>query len=451
MPFWLKGNLAPTFSEITVSDLPVSGVIPPELSGAYMRNGPNPPSGRSAHWFLGSGMLHSIELRGGRAGIYRNRYVRTMLFESGGEPRLDETGAIDRRFSLANTHVIRHAGKIMALEEASWPWLISKDLETLGPHDFGGKLKTAMSAHPRICPVTGELLFFGYNAVPPYLTYHRVSADGELVQSEEITLKAPPMMHDWNITRNFVIFMDLPLLFDLSLLTEKSIQDGTPPLRWLPERGARLGVMPRRGCDADVVWYDIDPCYVFHPMNAYEEGDTIVIDVARFPHIVLDEAHFPKTGFGPEEPDVKPAVLHRWIVDRAQGKVRECPLDDRPAEFPRVADSVVGLKHRYGYMMATIGGDVERFGQALYKFDLQTGQSWTWNLPPGETVGEPAHAAVGSGEDEGYILSFVYDRNRGASDLVILDAAEFHKGPIARVHLPVRVPEGFHGSWIPDA
>ncbi len=449
-PFWLTGNLAPTSVENTVTELEVIGAIPPELNGRFFRNGPNPPKGVSAHWFLGHGMIHGIELQGGRANWYRNRYVRTPLLQREDAPRIGPDGSIDRRVSLANTHVISHAGKILALEEASFPWIVSEDLETIAAHDFGGKLTTGMTAHPRICPVTGELLFFGYDAVPPYLTYHRVSADGTLVQSEAVSVKAPTMMHDWNVTRNYVVFMDLPLIFDLSLLTEQSIQEGTPPIRWSEEYGARLGVMPRNGTGSDVRWYDIDPCYVFHPMNAYEDGGRIVLDVARFPSIVLDEAHFPKTGFGPGEPGVEPAVLYRWTIDPAAGKVTGQPLDDRPAEFPRVADAKVGLPYRYGYMMATTGGSVENFGQELYKYDLRQGSSLTYRLPPGQTAGEPVMAATGPEEDAGYLLTFVYDRTRNKSDLTIIDASEFQKGPIARIRLPCRVPDGFHGSWIPD-
>jgi carotenoid cleavage dioxygenase len=435
-PFHLRGNFAPVTEEVTARDLEVTGAIPPELRGRFFRNGSNPKSGWSAHWFLGNGMIHGVELRDGRANWYRNRYVRTPLLETPDAERIRPDGTIDRTASLANTHVIRHAGRIMALEEGSFPWLVSPELETLGPHDFGGKLTSAMTAHPRICPVTGELLFFGYGPLPPYLVYHRAAPDGTLVQSEEIQVKGPTMMHDWNVTRNHVVFMDLPLVFDLGLLAKGGI-----PIRWSDDYGARLGVMPRHGTNDDVVWYEIDPCYVFHPMNAYEDGDRIVLDVSRFP----------KLAFGPEDTGGEPAVLHRWIIDREAGKVLDQPLDDRPADFPRVADAVVGLEHRYGYMMAT-GRDMKSFGQELYKYDLRSGSSWTYRFGPGFTAGEPVFAAAtGGSEGEGWILTYVYDASRDRSDLVILDATEFEKGPVARVHLPCRVPNGFHGSWIPDA
>ena len=436
VPFHLEGNFAPVFDELTEFDLEVTGAIPPELRGRFFRNGSNPQSGSSPHWFLGNGMLHGVELRDGRATWYRNRYVRTSLFENPDARGMAADGTPDRSASLANTHVICHAGKIMALEEGHFPWIVSRELETVGVHDFGGKLTTAMTAHPRICPETGELLFFGYGATPPYLVYHRVAADGTLVQSEEIEVKGPTMMHDWNVTRNHVVFMDLPMVFDLALAAQ-----GGLPIRWSDDYGARLGVMPREGTSADVVWYEIDPCYVFHPMNSYEDGERIVLDVARFP----------KLAFGPDDEEGEPAVLHRWIIDPAAGKVIDQPLDDRPAEFPRVADAAVGLKHRYGYMMAT-GGDMDGWGQELLKYDLESGKSETCHFGPGFAAAEPVFAASpgAAAEDAGWVLTYVYDASRNKSDLVIIDATDFGRGPVARVHLPRRVPNGFHGSWIPD-
>ncbi len=434
-PWWLGGNFAPVFEERTEHRLEVSGSIPPELNGRFFRNGSNPRSGASPHWFLGNGMLHGVELRAGRATWYRNRYVRTPLFETPEGERFHPDGTPDRTRSLANTHVIAHAGRILALEEGSLPFEVTRELETIGAHDFGGRLQTPMTAHPRVCPVTGELLFFGYSPLPPFLTYHRVSADGRLVQSEEIEVPGPTMMHDWNVTRNHVVFMDLPMVFDLELL-----QRGGVPIRWDDDYGARLGVMPRDGASADVVWYEIDPCYVFHPMNAYEDGERIVIDVARY-------ARFEMAGQG----ESGSSVLHRWIIDRAAGKVIEQPLDDRPAEFPRVADRVTGLRHRFGYLMGA-GAGPETFGERLFKYELATGRSWTHELGPGLQAGEPVPAAVpgARAEDDGYLLTFVYDRARDRSDLWILDAAGFEGAPLARIHLPCRVPNGFHGSWIPD-
>ncbi|MEN8181927.1 MAG: carotenoid oxygenase family protein, partial [Myxococcota bacterium] len=257
-----------------------------------------------------------------------------------------------------------------------------------------------------------------------------------LVQSEEIEVPGPTMMHDWNVTRNHVIFMDLPMVFDLEKLAE-----GGLPIRWSDDYGARLGVMPREGSNHDVVWYEIDPCYVFHPLNAYEDGQSIVLDVCRFEKLSLDLGD----GAG------SPPRLHRFTIDREAGKVREEPLDDRAGDFPRVHDRVVGLRHRYGYL-AGMGEEADSLGSELRKYDLESGSSVTHGLPAGCQAGEPVFAAApdGRGEDEGWVLTFVYDAGRDRSDLVILDATRFDAEPVARIHLPARVPFGFHGSWIPD-
>ena len=441
-PFHLQGNFAPVKDEITAHDLEVEGAIPPELEGLYVRNGANPPSGFSEHWFLGQGMLHGVQLSGGRATSYRNRYVRTPYLENPELQRVSDTGQIDRTASVANTHVIGHSGKILALEEGSFTYLVDRELNTLGCTDFEGRLTTAFSAHPKICPVTGELLSFGYGQFPPYLTYLRVSPDGKLVQAEEIEVPGPTMMHDFMITERRALFMDLPVVFDL-----EAAMAGTMPFKWSDDYGARIGIMPRTGTNADVVWFEIEPCYVFHGMNAWDEGDRVVYDVCRMSEI-WREAGEMQAGDGQ-------ITLHRFSFDLASGVVKEETLDDRPMEFPRVAAARVGQKNRFGYTLAFGEGEGEAPAMAgYYKFDLQTGASEYSAAGPGRSPGEPVFVPAPGAEadsDDGYLLSFVFDAPTNRSEFVIADASNFASGPIARVKLPQRVPVGFHGSWIPDA
>jgi carotenoid cleavage dioxygenase-like enzyme len=443
LPFHLQGNFAPIEGEMTSETLEIEGAIPPELSGMYVRNGANPKTGYSEHWFMGNGMVHGVQLDDGNAVWYRNRYVKTPSLEDPDTQRISETGVINRTVSAANTHVISHGGKILALEEGSFPYELDQTLETVGPIDFDGKLTSAFSAHPHLCPVTGELLSFGYGQLPPYLTYLRVSPDGKLVQSEEIEVPGPTMMHDFMITQSRVLFMDLPVIFDL-----QAALAGTMPFKWSDDYGARVGIMPRTGSNADVVWFEIEPCYIFHCMNAWDEGNSVVFDVCRMSEVWREAGNMQG-----ENTDIS---LHRYTFDLASGNVKEETLDDRSMEFPRIAAGRVGLKNRYGFTLAF--GDTGDGGPPAmaghYKFDLATGASELHSAGKGRNPGEPVFVSAAGADpdsDEGYVMTFVYDGPTDKSELVIADATNFSAPPIARVKLPQRVPFGFHGSWIPSA
>jgi carotenoid cleavage dioxygenase-like enzyme len=433
-PFYLSGNFAPVSEEVTAFDLPVEGEIPKELAGLYLRNGPNPQGRDEGHWFLGDGMLHGVRLQDGKAQWYRNRWVRTRSFLEGAQ-FIDEQGNVDRTVAKANTHVVAHAGRIFALVESSYPTELTPELETIGICDFEGRLRTAMTAHPKWCPRTGELHFFGYGFFPPFLTYHVLDAAGRLVRSEEISVPGPTMMHDFAITDRHVIFMDLPIVFNL----EKAMQGGLP-YEWSDDYGARLGVLPRNGGSADVRWFEIDPCYVFHPFNAFEREGRIVIDVARYPELWRGGSN-----------TFAAAFAHRWTIDPASGRVTEQRLDDRAIEFPRIDDRRGGSAHRFGYAVANHSG-VSDEAQELVKYDFERGTCVAHAFPrgcaPGEGVFVPSDG--GASDDAGYVLAYVYDGNRDGSDLVILDAAAFTAPPLAKVRLPQRVPFGFHGNWISD-
>ena len=434
----LQGNWAPVLEETDVPELKVTGEIPACLNGQYIRNGMNPRSGHSDHWFFGNGMLHGITLEDGKAS-YSNRYVKTPYFEQD----MDQmTGMGDLANSPANTHIIRHAGKVLALEEAHLPWLVDESLNTIKAYDFDGKLKGPMTAHPRMCPETGELLFFGYTMLePPYLTYHRVSADGQLVQSEAIDIPKPVMMHDWNITRNYVIFMDLPLVFDL-----EGAMRGEAPFGFKPDAGARLGVMPRNGGNADVRWFEVDPCFVFHPMNAHEEGNKIVLHVCRQAKAMvggMDDI------YGGEDTTGK---LWRWTIDLSSGKVIEEQIDDAAVDFPRVDDRTVGLPSRYGYAMGLDSkATTLTFDRFLYKYDLTSSARQKHDLGKGVHGSEPVFAARSdeSRDDDGFILSLAHDSQSDTSSFLVIDAQNFDAKPVAKIELPQRVPFGAHGSWLP--
>ena len=437
----MLGGYAPVPDEITVTDLPVTGTIPPALTGWYLRNGPNPREAASAHWFLGAGMVHGVRIDGGRATSYRNRWVRTASFNGEVDPEHRDrlTGG------SANTHIVRHADRTLALVESSYPYELTceagRELETIGVYDFGGRLRTPMTAHPKICPTTGELHFFGYGGLePPYLTYHRADAAGELTVSRAVDVPAHTMMHDFHLTAGHVVFMDLPVVFD-----KAQALSGKPgmPYQWTPEYGARLGVLRRDDPHGAVRWFEIEPCFVYHSLNAHEEDDgrNLVLHVIRYDSLG-DGAHV--TGHG---------TLWRWTIDLATGAVREELVDDRPAEFPRIDDRLAGLDTRYGHAVTgngPAGGGSS--GGSIHRYDLHSGTATSHLLGAGRTPGEavfvPADDAPGG---DGWRMAFVYDAATDRSDLIILDAGDLAAAPVASIHLPRRVPAGFHGNWLPDA
>jgi len=435
-PFFLQGNFAPVQDELTVTDLKVTGAIPPSLSGRYLRNGSNPKSGTAGHWFFGDGMVHGVRLDAGKAEWYRNRFVQTTKLEKGLEATDPET-MFDLTASAANTHVLAHAGRIWALEEGHLPYELSPELDTLGCDDFGGKLTTAFTAHPKLCPETGELHFFGYSAMPPFLTYHVLDASGALVHSAPIEVPQSTMMHDFMITRDHAIFMDLPVVINPS--------KPEAPVGWDDDYGARIGILPRMGTNADIRWFEVDPCYVFHPLNAFVDGDKVICDVSRHDSMWRGSME-----------QGTPPYMHRWTFDMVSGAVNEQQLDEVPSAFPRVDDRVVGLQNRYGWGTAPRdagSGSVLLDPGVVVKWDLTSGTKASYDLGPTSYPAEFVFVQDddAAGEDEGWAMGFVYDAATDSSDLVILDASAPGSEPVARVHLPQRVPFGFHGSWVRDS
>ena len=458
---YLCGQWEPVRDERDDTDLEVIGELPTALRGVYIRNGANsyfPPPGRY-HPFDGDGMLHAVELDGRGGASYRNRWIRSRGLDYersvghavyGGlseyvmpsNEAMQHGGVIK---NTANTSIIRHAGRYLALMEGAHPTEVTRELDTLGEHDFDGRLAGSMTAHPRGDPDTGELLFFGYSPFPPCLSYHVLSPTGELVRSTEVPIGRSVMMHDFITTPNHVIFYDMPALFDGQAL----ISGGTS-IAWRPEEGGRIGVMPRDGEGDDIRWIEVDPFYVFHFMNAFEDDHgRIVIHGCR-------SVAMP-TSFGDEPPPehhVRPH-LWSWTVDPVAGTVSDRQLDDRTGDFPRINDAYNGKPYRFGAHAHTghweEGIDVRFDGVIM--FDHEAGTSVEHVYGPTHSCGEAVFAAdpAGTAENDGWLLNFVTDLSEGTSELVVLDARDIAAGPVARVVMRRRVPFGFHGNWMPDS
>lgn len=451
-PF-LDGNFAPVREEITTDDLKIIGELPPDLSGMFLRNGSNPqwlPKGQY-HWFDGDGMLHGLRISNGKAS-YRNRYVRTkgwQIEHEAGEavwtgllepPQMDNPHGQSK--NTANTAVVWHAGQFLALWEGGAPHAIKlPELDTISEFTYNGKLQSAFTAHPKIDPITGEMMFFGYSFTPPYLHYSVVSSQGQLMKTVPIELPMGVMMHDFAITEKYTIFMDLPLTFN-----PIRMQKGEPGMMFEKDRASRFGIIPRHGDNNHIRWFEAPPCFVWHTLNAYEQGDEVVLVACRVNStnvFVTDNEQRDAQGDIPR--------LHRWRFNLKDGSVGEEMLDDVPSEFPRVNDRFLGKLTRYGYTGKMGQGTMPLF-EGVIKYDLNSGKSQTHEFGKGRYGGEAVFAprVGGSEEDEGWVMTFVYDSNEDKSELVIVNAQDMTSQPVARVLIPERVPYGFHGDWVSE-
>jgi carotenoid cleavage dioxygenase-like enzyme len=444
---YLEGNFAPVLEEVTATELAVTGHVPEALFGRYLRNGPNPvsaPEPSSYHWFTGDGMVHGIRLRDGRAEWYRNRWVRSAQVARalGEEPR---PGPVHADMDFApNTNVIGHAGRTFAIVEAgARPYELSSELETIGPCDFGGTLQGGYTAHPKRDPLTGELYavsyFFGWgNDVEVTI----MDAQARVRSSRRVTMGGPVSVHDCAITQRSIVLLDLPVTFSL----DAAAAGASFPYRWEEGYRSRIGLLPRDGESTEVVWHDIEPCYVFHPMNAFDDagGDGVVVDVVRHPSM------FRTRHLGPNE---GAPTLERWHLDGHGGAVKEERLDDRGQEFPRVDERRVGLPHRYGYAVAVgESDDIVGTETRLLRHDFEKGTSVARSFGPGANVSEAVFVPreAGAVESDGWLLLLVHSSDTDTSALHILNAEDVTAEPQAVIHLPQRVPAGFHGNWVPD-
>jgi carotenoid cleavage dioxygenase-like enzyme len=413
---YLSGRFAPIDDEISTSDLTVAGDVPSDLSGAFLRNGPNPkfaPIGSYTYPLEGDAMIHGVWFDGG-AVRYANRYVETAGLRAEERAGRALFGGLmtpvppDRAllgddidpcypFKLnPSINVVRHADRILTLAEGPLPYEITPDLSTVGRYDFDGGL-VGSSAHPKVDPVTGEMILFRYAAVEPYLTWTVIGADGAVTRPPTPVpgLDRGFMIHDFAITARYVVFVVGPLTFDRDAMLRHQ-----PPLAWAPELGTRIALVPRDG--STVRWVDTDAVWAWHYANAYDDGDQVVVDFPSYsaPGLVV-------------APDGRPV---RYLTVAARST--------NPAVTPGEHDTLV-------------------------RHDMATGTSIEQQLDVaiGEVVFAPRDGATD--ELDGYYLSFGTGLDDGSSRLYVWDAADFPAAPRAAITIPHRVPNGLHGSWLP--
>jgi carotenoid cleavage dioxygenase-like enzyme len=464
-PF-LHGYYGPVNTEADAGHLHITGEMPKELLGTLYRNGPNPqfaPRG-PYHWFAGDGMIHAFHIENGNVS-YKNRWVRTPKWElenkegeglSGtfGNPRYSDPRIIEMNSTIANTNIVWHGGKLLALEEAHAPFSLDpKSLMPLngGYETFGDKLGGPFTAHPKLDPKTGEMVFFGYAATGRFtkeVSIQTVTADGKITRAEILDGPFPSMIHDFAVTRNWIV---LPI-FPLTSSMERAMA-GLPPFAWEPDKGTHIAFVPRNGTVADVKWVSAPPCYVFHPMNHYETADgKVVVDVMKFDVAPL----FPLPDGKPSSPTTPQARLFRWTFDPSgqANTFKEEQLDDRAGEFPRFDERFCMSDYRHGWIVA--GNVVDpRSGEprmdGITHYDLKTGKSETFSADQADRFGEPIFVprSDDAAEGDGWVLSVLWRGNEARSDLAVFEATDIAKGPVALAHLSNKVPAGFHGNWRP--
>jgi carotenoid cleavage dioxygenase len=472
------GAWQPNVREWVATDLEVVGQLPTDLAGLYVRNTENPvhESIGMYHPFDGDAMIHQISFAGGTAN-YRNRFVRTDGFFAEQQARgplwtglLDTPersvrsngwGARGRMKDASSTDVVVHNGKVLS---TFWqcgdvyqmnPFTLADDGKAQWAASFPSP--TGVSAHPKLDERTGELLIFGYGKQAPYLHYGVVSAAGELVHSIDVPLSGPRLPHDIAFTEHYTILNDLPLFWDPELLAS-----GVHLPRYFPDIPSRFAIVPRFGSTADIRWFEADPTYVLHWINAYEDGDEIVLD-GYFQHDPGASSRGPGAGAGAASLPSMPSVYrhidvnrlqarpHRWRFNMVTGTTREESLSDRVSEFGMINGTVAGRAHRYSYSMTGAPGWFLFDG--LVKHDVVTGTEERYAFGDGVFGSEtPFAPRLGStGEDDGYLVTFTTDLNRDVSECLVFDARSIGSGPIARVRLPERISSGTHSCWTPAA
>ena len=453
-----RGNITPIPFECDAPFLKVTGELPRELNGTLYRNGPNPQfDAPNVHWFVGDGMLHAFHLENGRAS-YRNRWIRTpkwlaehdagrALFAGFGRKLADAPADLTDG-GVANTNIIFHAGRLLALEEAHPPTEIEPGtLRTRGYCNFGGRLASPFTAHPKIDPVTGEMVFFGYNASGPFtpaLSFGSINTAGTVTRFERFEAPYASMVHDFIVTENHLLFPILPLTGSLARAAA-----GKPAYAWEPDKGAFVGVMKRKGSAQDLTWFRGESCYVFHVMNAWEYGNSIIADVMQFEEAPL----FPHPDGTPTDPLKSRARLCRWSfdLDGNTDRFSQAYLDDISGEFPRIDDRRAGSKSHHGWY-ACANPDAPMFGalSGIIHVDGSGARRGRYLLPAGDTISEPVFVArdADATEGDGWLLAVVWRAGGNTSDLAVFNATDIASGPVTLVHLGHRVPDGFHGNWV---
>ena len=458
----LHGGYAPIEREIVTDQLEVIGELPANLNGMHVRNGPNRQfaSDGRYHWFDGDGMLHAVEFDRGKV-RYRNRWIMTAglreerhagaaLWRGIKEPpRKDRPDAPLKNTS--NTDVKFHAGKLVSM------WYLGGtaytidpgSLDTVGRLDCDGALKLPISAHSKVDEKTGEFIFFAYGKEAPYMHYGVIGADGALKHQIPVALPGPRLPHDMAITPNYSILHDLPLFYDMDALAA-----GRHKLKFYADMPSRFAVVPRYGSVDQIRWFEADPCYMYHVVNAWEEGDEIVMlgtpfRLPRDRNGAIAAEQFPRMPAALEHD----FIFYEWRFNLRTGTTRERLLDDIVnSEFPVINSAMMGLPTRYSWhvlMGRNRMPEQPRFC-GMTRYDRKSGviQSCTEGIDFWYSEAPFAPQDNARAEDDGYLVGFVWNGRDERSEVQVWDARDIAHGPVAKIIVPQRVPHGFHSTWV---
>lgn len=458
----LNGNNAPVHQEDVFDDLPVIGEMPTDFAGLYVRNGPNAffaPNWRY-HAYDGDGMLHSVRFDHGRV-TYRNRWVRTdalqdeqaagrSLWKGLKEPFRKDSPDQPLK-NTSNTDVKYHAGRLLTMwYRSGMPYAVDPmTLQTLGVADYGGALNR-ISAHSRPDEHTGELLWFDYALQPPYMRYGVIGPDRRARHEIVVPLPGPNLPHDMAVTEHYTILHDFPLRLDLEAMAA-----GRYKVRFHPDEPSRFAVVPRYGQASEIRWFTAKPSYMLHVVNAWEDGDEVVMVGTPYRMHAdagghIDARRLERT-INQRQRDF---LLYEWRFDLRTGQTRERVIDDvLNTEFPVINSAYQGRRNRWSYnVVFPPGGQEEPRFPGLAKYDLETGGYVAYSAGPQYFYNEPGFAPRDNprSEDDGYLVTLAWNPVELRSEIQVFDClgARLAQGPVARMPLPRRVPNGFHATYV---
>lgn len=486
-PVW-RGHDAVTEELEGVACALVRGELPAAFpAGDVLRNGPNNrfpplPGGRATHPFEGDGLVHRLRFPGGGgAPTYGCRFVRTPELEA--EERAGRSlfagvgfamgpqlavnvasnlaagaahlGAFTPQKAVSNTSVLLHAGRLLSLNEAHAPVELDREtLRTKGSPPFAAALRAGMCAHSKVCPRTGELVMHGIvYAGPsgPGIDYGVLDRRGErFVTRTWVPMRRACVMHDFAVTPRYSVFLDTPLTFS----TERMVAGERLIAFDAESGGTRFGVLPRHGGAGDMRWVEVagTPFHVFHLMNAWEDeraGELVLVG-CRMEDADLDPDGDGQLAGGSSDL----GYLHEWrVCTRTWALASERRLHDVGSDLPRVNDALVGQEVRYGWSVrfaeAASRAASKPVFDVLIKHDLSTGTTLEYDPGRSRFCGECVFvpAPRREREDDGWVVTLVYDAGADASEAVVVDARTMEEA--AAFAAPRRIPFGFHGAWLP--